>query len=58
MPAPDVYTTPEIMAWMMDEYETIIGEHSPGVITGKPIALGGSGGTRRCHGARRHLRDP
>ncbi len=44
MPAPDVYTTPEIMAWMMDEYETIIGEHSPGVITGKPIALGGSAG--------------
>jgi glutamate dehydrogenase (NAD(P)+) len=44
VPAPDVYTTPEIMAWMMDEYETIIGEHSPGVITGKPIALGGSAG--------------
>jgi glutamate dehydrogenase (NAD(P)+) len=44
VPAPDVYTTPDIMAWMMDEYETIIGEHSPGVITGKPIALGGSAG--------------
>ena len=44
VPAPDVYTTPEIMAWMMDEYETIIGEHSTGVITGKPIALGGSAG--------------
>jgi glutamate dehydrogenase (NAD(P)+) len=44
VPAPDVYTTPEIMAWMMDEYETIVGEHSPGVITGKPIALGGSAG--------------
>jgi len=44
VPAPDVYTTPEIMAWMMDEYETIIGQHSPGVITGKPIALGGSAG--------------
>jgi glutamate dehydrogenase (NAD(P)+) len=44
VPAPDVYTTPEIMAWMMDEYETIIGEHSPGVITGKPLALGGSAG--------------
>ena len=44
VPAPDVYTTPEIMAWMMDEYELIIGEHAPGVITGKPIALGGSAG--------------
>jgi glutamate dehydrogenase (NAD(P)+) len=44
VPAPDVYTTPEIMGWMMDEYETIIGEHSPGVITGKPLALGGSAG--------------
>ena len=44
VPAPDVYTTPEIMAWMMDEYETITGHHAPGVITGKPIALGGSAG--------------
>lgn len=42
VPAPDVYTTPQIMAWMMDEYETIIGENHPGVITGKPVALGGS----------------
>ena len=44
VPAPDVYTTPEIMAWMMDEYETIVGEHQPGVITGKPLSLGGSAG--------------
>jgi len=44
VPAPDVYTTPEIMAWMMDEFETIMGQHSPGVITGKPIPLGGSAG--------------
>ncbi|MGA2614640.1 MAG: Glu/Leu/Phe/Val dehydrogenase [Spirochaetia bacterium] len=44
VPAPDVYTTPEIMAWMMDEYETITGHHAPGVITGKPIPLGGSAG--------------
>jgi glutamate dehydrogenase (NAD(P)+) len=44
VPAPDVYTTPQIMAWMMDEYETMIGEHHPGVITGKPIPLGGSEG--------------
>jgi glutamate dehydrogenase (NAD(P)+) len=44
VPAPDVYTTPQIMAWMMDEYETIVGENHPGVITGKPIPLGGSQG--------------
>jgi glutamate dehydrogenase (NAD(P)+) len=44
VPAPDVYTTPQIMAWMMDEYETLVGHHHPGVITGKPIPLGGSEG--------------
>jgi glutamate dehydrogenase (NAD(P)+) len=44
VPAPDVYTTPQIMGWMMDEYETLRGEHHPGVITGKPLALGGSQG--------------
>jgi len=44
VPAPDVYTTPQIMAWMIDEYETIRGEAHPGVITGKPIPLGGSAG--------------
>ena len=44
VPAPDVYTTPQIMAWMMDEYETITREHHPGVITGKPLPLGGSEG--------------
>ncbi len=44
VPAPDVYTTPQIMAWMMDEYESMTGEHQPGVITGKPIPLGGSEG--------------
>ncbi|MBN2127400.1 MAG: Glu/Leu/Phe/Val dehydrogenase [Candidatus Diapherotrites archaeon] len=42
VPAPDVYTTPQIMAWMMDEFEKIKGLHTPGVITGKPIVLGGS----------------
>jgi glutamate dehydrogenase/leucine dehydrogenase len=42
IPAPDVYTTPQIMAWMMDEYEKLIGEKAPGVITGKPLELGGS----------------
>ncbi|MHC4134139.1 MAG: Glu/Leu/Phe/Val family dehydrogenase [Planctomycetota bacterium] len=44
VPAPDVYTNPQVMAWMMDEYETMIGESHPGVITGKPLALGGSRG--------------
>jgi len=44
VPAPDVYTTPQIMAWMMDEYEAIMRTHQPGIITGKPIALGGSAG--------------
>jgi glutamate dehydrogenase (NAD(P)+) len=42
VPAPDVYTTPQIMAWMMDEYEVITGKHLPGVITGKPVPLFGS----------------
>ena len=42
VPAPDVYTTPQIMAWMMDEYEVITGRHLPGVITGKPLQLCGS----------------
>jgi glutamate dehydrogenase (NAD(P)+) len=44
VPAPDVYTTPQIMAWMMDEYETIVMEKHSGVITGKPLPLGGSPG--------------
>lgn len=44
VPAPDVYTNPQIMAWMMDEYEVIMGERHPGVITGKPIPVGGSQG--------------
>ncbi|MFC2023616.1 Glu/Leu/Phe/Val dehydrogenase [Chloroflexota bacterium] len=44
VPAPDVYTTPQIMAWMMDEYSVMRGYNVPGVITGKPIPLGGSAG--------------
>jgi len=44
VPGPDVYTTPQIMAWMMDEYSFIRGYNVPGVITGKPIPLGGSQG--------------
>ncbi len=44
VPAPDVYTNPKIMAWMMDEYETIVRRKAPafGIITGKPLSIGGS----------------
>jgi len=42
IPAPDVYTNPTIMGWMMDEYSTIVRQYTPAVITGKPIPLGGS----------------
>ena len=42
IPAPDVYTNAMIMGWMADEYSEIVGQASPAVITGKPIALGGS----------------
>jgi glutamate dehydrogenase/leucine dehydrogenase len=44
IPAPDVNTDAQTMAWMMDEYERIEGERAPGVITGKPPAIGGSKG--------------
>lgn len=44
VPAPDVYTTPQIMAWMADEYAFMKGYNEFGVITGKPLALGGSAG--------------
>jgi len=44
VPAPDVYTTPQIMAWMLDEYELIVGRHQGGTITGKPLSVGGSAG--------------
>lgn len=44
VPAPDIYTTPQIMAWMMDEYSIIAQKPQFGVITGKPLAIGGSPG--------------
>ena len=44
VPAPDVNTTPEIMAWMVDEYGKITGDKTNAVITGKPIEVGGSEG--------------
>lgn len=42
IPAPDVYTTPQIMGWMRNEYEKLVGHEDPGVITGKPLDQGGS----------------
>jgi glutamate dehydrogenase (NAD(P)+) len=50
VPAPDVYTTPQIMAWMMDEYSAIAGKPQFGVITGKPLAIGGSPGRNDATG--------
>ena len=44
VPAPDVYTTPQVMAWMADEYSVLCGQNQFGVITGKPLSLGGSKG--------------
>lgn len=44
IPAPDVYTTPQVMAWMADEYSALSGQNQFGVITGKPLAMGGSKG--------------
>ncbi|MBI2046045.1 MAG: Glu/Leu/Phe/Val dehydrogenase [Parcubacteria group bacterium] len=44
IPAPDVYTNPQIMAWMRDEYEKLSGVSAPAVITGKPLMFGGSRG--------------
>ncbi len=46
VPAPDVYTNPQTMAWMMDEYETITMHHQPGVLTDKPLQIGGTEGRR------------
>lgn len=42
IPAPDVYTDAQVMAWMMDEYSHLVGRDAPGVITGKPLVIGGS----------------
>jgi glutamate dehydrogenase (NAD(P)+) len=50
IPAPDVGTNEQVMAWMMDTYSNHQGHYDPGVITGKPIALGGSLGRREATG--------
>ncbi|PIR06573.1 MAG: glutamate dehydrogenase [Candidatus Komeilibacteria bacterium CG11_big_fil_rev_8_21_14_0_20_36_20] len=44
IPAPDVYTNPQIMAWMADEYSKLVGQKTLGVVTGKPLDQGGSQG--------------
>ncbi len=44
IPAPDTYTTPQVMAWMMDEYSRLRGTNCFGVVTGKPLCIGGSEG--------------
>ncbi len=51
IPAPDVGTNEQIMAWMMDTYSNHVGYICPGVVTGKPIAVGGSQGRREATGA-------
>ena len=50
IPAPDLGTNEQIMAWMMDTYSSHVGHITPAVVTGKPIALGGSQGRREATG--------
>ena len=50
VPAPDVGTNPQMMGWMMDEYSKLVGEYTPGVITGKPVGGGGSLGRAEATG--------
>lgn len=50
VPAPDVYTTPQMMSWFKDEYSKIVGKDSPAVITGKPMDDGGSKGRDKATG--------
>ena len=44
IPAPDVYTNPQVMAWFIDEYSRLQGKNVPSIVTGKPIEIGGSEG--------------
>ena len=57
IPAPDVNTNAQVMAWMMDEYGKLHG-HTPAIVTGKPIALEGSYGREAATGPRRGLHVP
>jgi glutamate dehydrogenase (NAD(P)+) len=67
IPAPDVYTNPQVMAWMMDTFSILKGYSVPGVVTGKPVELGGSLGRFEATGrgvvittveAMKHLKMP
>jgi glutamate dehydrogenase len=50
VPAPDVGTTPQMMGWMMDQYSKLVGQYTPGAITGKPLGGGGSLGRKEATG--------
>jgi glutamate dehydrogenase (NAD(P)+) len=50
VPAPDVGTNPRMMGWMMDEYSKLVGQYTPGIITGKPVDGGGSLGRTEATG--------
>ncbi len=50
VPAPDVGTTPQMMGWIMDEYSKLVGQYTPGVVTGKPVGSGGSLGRQEATG--------
>ena len=50
IPAPDVYTNPQVMAWMMDTYSILKGYSVPEVVTGKPVEIGGSAGRFKATG--------
>ena len=55
IPAPDVYTDAQVMAWMMDTYSMQVGYSAPGVVTGKPLPIGGSEGRNEATGRGAHL---
>ena len=50
VPAPDVNTNPQIMSWIVDEYSALTGQWTPGIVTGKPLAIGGSLGRNEATG--------
>jgi glutamate dehydrogenase (NAD(P)+) len=50
IPAPDLYTDAQTMAWIMDTYAMTVGRASPGVVTGKPVSIGGSEGRNEATG--------
>lgn len=50
IPAPDVYTDAQVMAWIMDTYSMTVGYSAPGVVTGKPLGIGGSEGRNEATG--------